>query len=51
MAMKNLQGNKIYILEIRDRPRCAPTAEVKLDALRQCVALSVFMFGFFVPPF
>ena len=43
MAMKNLQGNKIYILEIRDRPRYAPTAEVKLDALRQCVALSVFM--------
>ena len=51
MAMKNLQGNKIYILEIRDRPRSAPTAEVKLDALRQCVALSVFMVWFFVPPF
>ena len=40
MTMKNLLGNKIYILEIHDRPRSAPalppfrpTAEVKLHCV------------------
>ena len=47
MAMKNLQGNKRYILEIRDRPRCAPTAEIKLHCvtpMRRSVSFHVRIF-------
>ena len=47
MAMKNLQGNKIYILEIRDRPRSAPTAEIKLHCvtpIRRSVSFHVLIF-------
>ena len=47
MAMKNLQGNKIYILEIRDRPRSAPTAEIKLHCvtpIRRSVRFHVLIF-------
>ena len=46
MAMKNLRGNKIYILEIRDRPRSAPTAEVKLHCvtpMRRSVSFHVLI--------
>ena len=47
MAMKNLQGNKLYILEIRDHPRSAPTAEIKLHwvaPVRRSVSFHVLIF-------
>ena len=65
MTMKNLQGNKISIIEIRDRPPLPhpppppPTAKIKLQgvtlmgpALRLlCFFLFVvFFFWFFAPP-